>query len=149
MIVTDVQLHAGEEFVRVSTRFDNPSRDHRLRAWFPLPDPADHTVAECAFATVSRGAAPRAVRTSRPLGTYPARRFVTAGGLTLTHEGLLEHELVDDGAGPGPDPAAVHRRAVPAGALRPAQPGRSARRARSAPSWSARNEPATPSRSVP
>jgi alpha-mannosidase len=96
-IVTDVELQAGDNFVRVTICFDNPSRDHRLRAWFPLPHPADHTVAECAFGTVSRGAA-----TGGPhepaLATYPARRFVTAGGLTLTHEGLLEHELVDDGA---------------------------------------------------
>jgi alpha-mannosidase len=97
VIVTDVQLHAGEGFLRVSVSFDNPSLDHRLRAWFPLPHPADQTVAECAFATVSRGTA-----TGGPhepaLATYPSRRFVAAGGLTLTHEGLLEHELVDDGA---------------------------------------------------
>ncbi len=97
VIVTDIQLHAGEDFVRVAIDFDNPSRDHRLRAWFPLPDPTDHTVAECAYATVRRGAA-----TGGPhepaLATYPSRRFVAAGGLTLTHEGLLEHELVDDGA---------------------------------------------------
>ncbi len=97
VIVTEVQLHTGEEFVRVSVGFDNPSRDHRLRAWFPLPHRADHTVAECAFATVSRGAATGGPH-EPPLGTYPARRFVRAGGLTLTHEGLLEHELVDDGA---------------------------------------------------
>ncbi len=96
-VVTDIQLHASESFVRVCVRFDNPSRDHRLRAWFPLPHRADHTVAECAFGTVRRGAA-----TGGPhepaLATYPSRRFVVAGGLTLTHEGLLEHELVDDGA---------------------------------------------------
>jgi hypothetical protein len=31
--------------------------------------------------------------------TFPSRRFVTAGGLTVVHEGLLEYELtdVDDG----------------------------------------------------
>lgn len=97
VIVTDLQLHAGEDFVRVTIRFDNPSRDHRLRAWFPLPYPVDQTVAECAFATVRRGAA-----TGGPhepaLATYPARRFVVAGGLTVTHEGLLEYELMEGGA---------------------------------------------------
>src|SRR5205823_7272809 len=31
------------------------------------------------------------------LPTFPSRRFVSAGGLTLVHEGLLEYELVDDG----------------------------------------------------
>jgi alpha-mannosidase len=29
--------------------------------------------------------------------TFPARRFVSAGGLTVAHEGLMEYELVDDG----------------------------------------------------
>ena len=29
--------------------------------------------------------------------TFPSRRFVSAGGLTLTHEGLLEYEVVDGG----------------------------------------------------
>ena len=34
------------------------------------------------------------------LPTFPSRRFVQAGGLTLAHEGLLEYELVDiDGEG--------------------------------------------------
>jgi hypothetical protein len=32
------------------------------------------------------------------LATWPSRRFVSAGGLTLLHDGLLEHELVEDGA---------------------------------------------------
>ncbi|MBV9410267.1 MAG: hypothetical protein JO148_01615, partial [Acidimicrobiia bacterium] len=31
------------------------------------------------------------------LPTFPSRRFVSAGGLTLVHEGLLEYELVEDG----------------------------------------------------
>jgi mannosylglycerate hydrolase len=95
-VITELQLHAGEEFVRVDTRFDNPCRDHRLRAWFPLPHATGHTIAECAFATVSRGA-PEGGPHEPALGTYPGRRFVMAGGLSLTHEGLLEHELVDGG----------------------------------------------------
>ena len=36
------------------------------------------------------------------LPTFPSRRFVSAGGLTVAHEGLLEYELVDiDGGGDG------------------------------------------------
>ena len=126
VIVTDIQLHAGEDFVRVAIRFDNPSRDHRLRAWFPLPHPADHTVAECAFATVRRGAAAGGPH-EPALATYPARRFVAAGGLTLTHEGLLEHELVDDGAALALTllrATGVLSRPAP---CRPAQPGRARR----------------------
>ncbi len=30
-----------------------------------------------------------------PTPTFPSRRFVTAGGLTVVHDGLLEYELVD------------------------------------------------------
>jgi hypothetical protein len=95
-VVTEVELRAGEPLVRVTTRFDNPCRDHRLRAWFPLPEPAQHTTAECAFATVRRGP-PEGGPHEPPLATYPARRFVTAGGLTITHEGLLEYQLEKDG----------------------------------------------------
>ena len=39
VIVTDLQLHAGEDARPGGDRFDNPSRDHRLRAWFPAPPP--------------------------------------------------------------------------------------------------------------
>jgi hypothetical protein len=95
-VSTDLELRAGEPLVRLTTRFDNPCRDHRLRAWFPLPERAARSVAECAFATVSRGPA-EGGRHERALATYPARRFVSAGGLTITHEGLLEYQLEKEG----------------------------------------------------
>jgi hypothetical protein len=95
-VVTDLELRAGEPLIRVTTGFDNPSRDHRLRARFPLPEPAAHSVAECAYATVTRGE-PEGGRHEPAQGTYPARRFVQAGGLTITHEGLLEYELEKGG----------------------------------------------------
>jgi alpha-mannosidase len=94
-VTTTLELRAGERFVRVSVAFDNRCEDHRLRAWFRLPEPADHSVAECAFATVERGLVPESGPTEAGLPTYPARRFVRAGGLTIAHEGLLEYELVD------------------------------------------------------
>jgi mannosylglycerate hydrolase len=96
-VVTDIELRAGERLVRVTSSLDNRGRDHRLRSVFPLPDRSDHTVAECAFATVSRGGRPEGGPHEPALATYPSRRFVSAGGLTVTHEGLLEYELVDDG----------------------------------------------------
>ena len=95
-VATDLELRAGEGFVRVATTFDNRCRDHRVRVVFPLPHPASTTTSECAFATVERGAAEGGPR-EEALATYPSRRFVVAGGLTVTHEGLLEHELVDEG----------------------------------------------------
>lgn len=92
---TTLELHAGDDLVRVHVAFDNTVRDHRLRAWFPLPDPATSSAAECAFAIVERGLEAEGGPTEPALATYPSRRFVSAGGLTIAHEGLLEYELVD------------------------------------------------------
>jgi alpha-mannosidase len=76
---------------------DNSCRDHRLRSWFPLPARADVSRAECAFAIVERGLTAEGGPHEYGLPTFPSRRFVSAGGLTLVHEGLLEYELADDG----------------------------------------------------
>ena len=94
-VVTTLELHAGERLVRVHTSFVNSCRDHRLRAHFPLPRPAATSRAECAFAVVERGLEAEGGPTEAPLPTFPSRRFVQAGGLTVVHEGLLEYELVD------------------------------------------------------
>src|ERR1700687_4917133 len=96
-VTTELELQAGERLVRVTTSFDNPSRDHRLRAWFPLPAPAATSRAECAFGIVERGREAEGGIHEYGLPTFPSRRFVSAGGLTVVHEGLLEYELVDDG----------------------------------------------------
>ncbi|HYF47737.1 MAG TPA: hypothetical protein VD926_16090, partial [Acidimicrobiales bacterium] len=92
---TTVELRAGEAFVRVSVELDNTCRDHRLRSWFPLPTPAAWSLAECAFAVVERGLEAEGGPTELPMPTFPSRRFVQAGGVTVAHEGLLEYELVD------------------------------------------------------
>jgi mannosylglycerate hydrolase len=92
---TVLELRAGEAAVRVEVTIDNRSRDHRLRAHFPLPRPADRSHAECAYAVVERGLEAEGGPTEAPLPTYPAQRFVTAGGLTVVHDGVTEYELVD------------------------------------------------------
>ncbi len=94
-VTTTVELRADEPTVRVRTRFDNPSRDHRLRVHLPLPVPAATSQAECAFAVVERGLSAEGRDDEFGLPTFPSRRFVRAGGLTVVHEGLLEYELVD------------------------------------------------------
>jgi mannosylglycerate hydrolase len=81
--------------VRVTTRFVNPASDHRLRVHLPLPQPAEGSEAECAFAVVHRGLEAEGRVDEFGLPTFPSRRFVSAGGLTVAHEGLLEYELVD------------------------------------------------------
>ncbi len=98
-VVTTLELQAGDDFVRVRVAFDNHGvRDHRLRVHLPLPSPAATSVAECAFATVERGLTAEGGSTELGVPTFPSRRFVSAGGLTIVHEGLLEHELVDHDA---------------------------------------------------
>jgi mannosylglycerate hydrolase len=94
-VTTTLELHAGESFLRVTTALDNHSRDHRLRVHLPLPTPTDHSEAECAFGVVTRGLDTEGGETEHALATFPSRRFVRAGGVTIAHEGLLEYELVD------------------------------------------------------
>jgi alpha-mannosidase len=93
---TTLELRAGEDLLRVRVELDNHGiRDHRLRVHLPLPTPATASRAECAFAVVERGLTAEGGPTELGLPTFPSRRFVQAGGLTVVHEGLLEHELVD------------------------------------------------------
>ncbi|HEX2041868.1 MAG TPA: glycoside hydrolase family 38 C-terminal domain-containing protein [Acidimicrobiales bacterium] len=94
---TRLELHAGERLVRVATSFDNRCRDHRVRSWFPLPEGASVSRAECAFGIVERGLTAEGGPQEAGVPTFPSRRFVCAGGLTVVHEGLLEYELVDGG----------------------------------------------------
>jgi mannosylglycerate hydrolase len=94
-VTTTIELQADEELVRVRTAFVNPSKDHRLRVHLPLPEPAITSHAECAFDVVERGLTAEGRSDEFGLPTFPSRRFVSAGGLTVVHEGLLEYELVD------------------------------------------------------
>lgn len=100
-VTTTIELRADESVVRVELELDNQARDHRVRAWFPLPEPVDHSEAECAFTVVQRGLTAEGGPTEAALATFPSRRFVRGGRLTVFHEGLHEYELVDrrvDGA---------------------------------------------------
>ena len=94
-VTTTLELRADEPLLRVRTRFSNPSRDHRLRVHLPLPEPSATSRAECAFTEVERGLTAEGRSEEFGLPTFPSRRFVRAGGLTVVHEGLLEYELVD------------------------------------------------------
>lgn len=94
-----VEVHAGEDLVRVSIELDNSCEDHRLRVLLPLPERATESVAECAFGTVRRGLDVEGGPNEVGLPTFPSRRFVAAGGLLAVHEGLSEYELVDIEAG--------------------------------------------------
>ena len=95
---TVVELRAGERLVRLRTTLTNRCRDHRLRMHFPLPRTATASHAECAFAVVERGLDAEGGPTEYGLPTFPARRFVSAGGLTAVGDSLLEYELVHEGS---------------------------------------------------
>lgn len=100
-IETTVQVVADERLVRVTTSFVNPSRDHRLRVHFPTVEPASESVAECAYGTVQRGLTAEGRAGEFGLPTFPSRRFVQAGRVTVVHRGLHEYEVTDvrDGTG--------------------------------------------------
>jgi alpha-mannosidase len=92
---TDVELRADDRVVRVTTSFVNPSGDHRLRVHLPLPEPARQSHAESPFTIVTRGLTAEGRVDEFGLPTAPSNRFVTAGRLTVAHQGVCEYELVD------------------------------------------------------
>jgi alpha-mannosidase len=94
-VETVLELRADESAVRVTTSFVNPSRDHRLRVHLPLPEPARTSQAESAFAVIERGLTAEGRPDEFGLPTAPAHRFVSAGGLTVVHDGVCEYELID------------------------------------------------------
>ena len=94
-VTVKLELQVAQRIVHVEVAFDNTSKDHRLRAHFPLPTAAATSEAECAFGIVERGLVAEGGPSEPGLATYPSRRFVSAGGLCVVHEGLCEYELVD------------------------------------------------------
>ena len=102
-VETVLELRADESAVRVTTSFVNPSRDHRLRVHLPLPEPARTSLAESAFAVVERGLTVEGRPDEFGLPTAPAHRFVSAGGLTVVHDGVCEYELIEIATSPSGD----------------------------------------------
>jgi mannosylglycerate hydrolase len=94
-VTTEVELRAGEPFVRVRISFENPSRDHRLRFHVPLAHRVTGSAAEGQFAVVERGLEAEGAHGEVALPTFPARGFVAAGGVALLLDHVLEYELVD------------------------------------------------------
>ena len=91
----EVELRAGEPFVRIGVSFDNRSDDHRVRFHAPLPRSADTSHAEGQFAVVERGMDCEGGYREEPMATYPAHGWVDAGGLAILLEHLAEYELLD------------------------------------------------------
>jgi mannosylglycerate hydrolase len=93
-VTTELELRAGEPFVRVRVAFDNQSDDHRVRFHVPLPRTAERSSAEGQFAVVSRPTTGEGGYNEEPLGTYPAHGWVDAGGVAMLLRHLTEYELL-------------------------------------------------------
>jgi hypothetical protein len=100
-VATTLELRVGERFLRVTHEIENRSRDHRVRAHFPLPKRVNGSSADCAFAVVERGLETEGGAHEYALPTWVSRRFVDCSdstqGLGLVHDGLLEYEVVNGG----------------------------------------------------
>ena len=94
-VVTELELRAGEPFIRVRVTFENRSRDHRVRWHMPLAGPVTQSVAEGQFAVVVRDLQPEGGHGEVPLGTFPAHGFVSAGNLAVLLDQVTEYEVVD------------------------------------------------------
>jgi alpha-mannosidase len=94
-VTTTLELHAGERLVRVETTWINRTRDQRVRVAFALPEAASASRAECVFALVERSLEAEGGPTELGLPTFPSKRFVQAGRLTVVHDGVREYELTD------------------------------------------------------
>jgi alpha-mannosidase len=96
-VLTSVELRAGEPFYRMCFSWDNRLSDHRVRFHLPLPERAEHSLAEGQFALVRRGLVTEGGYGEVPLPTFPARGLVVAGGVAVLLDHVVEYELVDEG----------------------------------------------------
>jgi len=96
-VAMDVELRAGEGFVRIGISFDNRADDHRVRFHAPLPRAATSSHAEGQFAVVERALETEGGYREVPLATFPAHGWVDAGGMAVLLDHLTEYELTDGG----------------------------------------------------
>ena len=96
LVVMEVEVRAGEPFVRLALAWENRSRDHRLRLHLPTPRPADGSHAKGQLAVVHRGRTAEGGPVGEyPIPTFPAETFVDAGGLGVLIGRTMEYEVVD------------------------------------------------------
>ncbi|SDB97975.1 alpha-mannosidase [Sanguibacter gelidistatuariae] len=96
-VTTEVELRAGEPFVRLATTVVNPVPDHRLRLHVPtaaVGSPAT-SWASSAFTVTERGRLGEAGWGEYPLPTFPAETFASAGSVSVLTDRVMEFELVD------------------------------------------------------
>lgn len=95
-VAMHVELRAGERFVRLRLDWLNVTRDHRLRLHVPTAEPATVSHAQGQLAVVERGRTAEAGPVGEhPIPTFPAERFVDAGGVAVLLGRTVEYEVVD------------------------------------------------------
>ncbi|WP_433238274.1 alpha-mannosidase [Streptosporangium sp. CA-135522] len=92
-VTTRAELRAGERYLRLEISFDNRCRDHRVRWHAPLPSPAAESFSEGQLSVVRRGLTGEGGCGEKPVPTFPAEGFVTAGGLAVLLDQVTEYEL--------------------------------------------------------
>lgn len=91
-----VELRADESFVRLGIRFVNRALDHRLRIHVACRE-VEGSTSGGQFSATARGRKAEGGWGEYPLPTFPAYRWVSAGGTTIHTDRLMEYELVPDG----------------------------------------------------
>ena len=105
-ISTRVSLETGSRRVEITTEWENRSRDHRLRALFPLGVEVDVAHAEGQFEVTERPVAVEDPGNGWPelyVPTMPQQGWVSVEdgrrGLMVANRGLPEYEILRDGSG--------------------------------------------------
>jgi len=105
-ISTLVSLEAGSKQVEITTEWENRSRDHRLRALFPLGAEVSVAQAEGQFEVTERPVAVEDQGNGWPeiyVPTGPQQGWVSVEngprGLMIANRGLPEYEILRDGSG--------------------------------------------------
>ncbi|SDM60245.1 glycoside hydrolase family 38 C-terminal domain-containing protein [Actinomyces ruminicola] len=112
-IDTRLELRQGERFVRVRTSLVNAAGNHRLRIHVPIRRRAvEGAAAAGQYGVTWRGRAGEGGWGEYPLPTYPAARFVHAGGVAVLTDRTMEYEILtfadEEGAASGrPDEIAL------------------------------------------
>lgn len=97
---TVLELRADEPFVRVRVSLVNAVADHRLRIHVPtLETGVQDSASAGQYGVTTRGRTAEGGWGEFPLPTFPATRFIHAGGIGVLLRKLTEFEVVDGDAG--------------------------------------------------
>lgn len=92
---TVIELHSGEDFLRVTLDYVNNASNHRVRLLVPLEGQNyEKSLSGGQYGVTSRLREAEGGWGEFPLPTYPAYRFATAGNTSVLVKKLTEYEVV-------------------------------------------------------